>query len=85
MSSNVEWARFRDIETGKEFVVEGKCSNCFCLKITCGECCVYQHNLDENVPCSDWVKEHPLEAAEGMGYEFVCRRWKMVGWRPGRV
>ena len=33
MSSKVEWARFRDIETGKEFVVEGKCSNCFCLKI----------------------------------------------------
>ena len=76
MKSNVEWALFRDLESGERYrVTDNNCSNGFCAGRSCDCCVVGEHlNFNEYEKCSDWVKDHPLEAAEGMGYEFVCRK-----------
>lgn len=78
MSSKVEWALFRDPRSGEEHTVtDNDCSKSFCVGRGCDYCMVGRHlGYNEYVKCSDWVKDHPLEAAEGMGYEFVCRRWE---------
>lgn len=80
MNSKVSWAKFKNPKTDKEFIVrDNNCGHDFCYGIECNECYVNWHIVSEE-NCSDWVKEHPLEAAEGMGYEFLCR-----GWEDGRV
>ena len=71
---------FRDPKNREEYTVtDNDCSKGFCRGHNCDLCVVGDH-LDydeyEYEKCSDWVKGHPLEAAEGMGYEFVSRRWK---------
>lgn len=78
MKSNVEWALFRDPESGEEHkVTDNNCIQGFCASRDCAQCVVNEHiDFKEYKKCSDWVKAHPLEAAEGMGYEFVCRKWK---------
>ena len=78
MSSNVEWAVFRDPRNREEYTVtDNNCSKGFCIGRSC-DCCIVGGLLDYNEyeKCSDWVKDHPLEAAEGMGYEFQYRKLK---------
>ena len=76
MKSDVEWALFRNPESGERYrVTDNNCSNGFCAGRSCDCCVVGEHlNFNEYEKCSDWVKDHPLEAAEGMDYEFVCRK-----------
>lgn len=77
-TSNVEWAVFRDPKNREEYTVtDNDCIKGFCAGHDCDRC-VVSGLLDYNeyVKCSDWVKDHPLEAAEGMGYEFRCRKLK---------
>ena len=76
--SNVEWARFRNPESGEEYIiVNDDCIAYFCDCRVCDYCVVNEHiKSKEYENCSDWIKDHPLEAAKGMGYEFVCRKWK---------
>lgn len=79
MRDRVEWALFRDPRSGEEYTVtDGDCSNGFCAGYSCHRCVVSRHlnYNNEYETCSDWVKDHPLEAAEGMGCEFVSRKWK---------
>lgn len=78
IKSNVEWALFKDPESGERYTVkDNNCSNGFCVGRSCDYCVVGENlNFNEYEKCSDWVKDHPLEAAKGMGYEFVCRKWK---------
>ena len=77
-TSNVEWAVFRDPRNREEYTVtDNDCIKGFCASRSCDCCIVGDHlDYDEYGKCSDWVKDHPLEAAEGMGYKFVSRRWK---------
>lgn len=79
MKSRVEWALFRDPRSGGEYTVTNNdCSKGFCVGYSCNCCVVSKHLNDNNEyeSCSDWVKDHPLEAAEGIGYEFVSRKWE---------
>lgn len=78
MRSKVEWALFRDPRNGKEYTVtNGNCSGGFCADYCCNCCVVNEHIISKEYEmCSDWVKDHPLEAAKGMGYEFVSRKWE---------
>ena len=74
MRDRVEWALFRNPVSGEEYTVTNNdCGKGFCVGYDCDRCVVNRH-LDYE-KCSDWVKDHPLEAAEGMGYEFVSRKW----------
>ena len=79
MSSKVEWAVFRNPRNREEYTVtDSGCIKGFCADRDCDRCVVsrYLDYDNEYVKCSDWVKDHPLEAAEGMGYEFQYRKLK---------
>ena len=78
-TSNVEWAVFRDPRNREEYTVtDSGCIKGFCADRDCDRCVVsrYLDYDNEYVKCSDWVKNHPLESAEEMGYEFVSRKWR---------
>lgn len=61
--------KFRDLETGEAF--ENTCDDTtFCGQyIGCINCPV--GNVKLNYDCTEWVNEHPHEAARLMGYEVV--------------
>lgn len=61
--------KFRNLETGEAF--ENTCDDTtFCGQyIGCINCPV--GNVKLNYDCTEWVNEHPHEAARLMGYEVV--------------
>lgn len=61
--------KFRNPKTGEVFEVTYCCNDMFCKHIDCCDCPILTCRGVSK--CSDWVNEHPREAAALMGYEVV--------------
>lgn len=62
--------KFRDPKTGEVYEVGNRdITDGFCSNISCGQCAIYKICRHGN--CTEWVMNHPAEAARLMGYEVV--------------
>lgn len=66
--------KFRNPETGEIFEVSEtkRAGEGFCLGKYCHNCPLYSQGLTSGRNCTEWIMDHPEQAALAFGYDILC-------------